>query len=216
MTGGRAGARTGRRRRAGPALLERSGATTTCYARSVAGPPLACARRALSLPGIAALLPQPPRYKPAWPCLPARTCAQMAVPQMQSSTSQRAFNLELANADYDLRVGGGRRGRGAGVGRGEGAMPTGWRRAGFRRLVEGRERQPTMGAGRRVGNGVRAPSAAQVWRETTRVGKSWDFTLLDRGGGAGECSGAGAWRVSRVLHGPCGPLLWGTSAVATL
>ncbi|GAB4813213.1 hypothetical protein N2152v2_000259 [Parachlorella kessleri] len=52
---------------------------------------------------------------------------QMAIPQLQSPQQQRAFNLELANADYDLRQ----------------------------------------------------------WRETSSRAAQMDFTLLDRGGGAG-------------------------------
>ncbi len=51
----------------------------------------------------------------------------MAIPQLQSPQQQRAFNLELANADYDLRQ----------------------------------------------------------WRETSSRAAQMDFTLLDRGGGAG-------------------------------
>lgn len=74
--------------------------------------------------------PTEPHLSPSRPALlslPSAPAQQMAVPQLQSPTAQRAFNLELANADYDLKQ----------------------------------------------------------WRETTRAGRSWDFTLLDRAGGAG-------------------------------
>ncbi len=59
--------------------------------------------------------------------LPFPAMLQMAVPQLQSPQQQRAFNLELANADYDLKA----------------------------------------------------------WRNSSARAAQWDFTLLDRAGGAG-------------------------------